>query len=374
MTPALADRAYLYILRQIADEAWPAHARVPSMRQIAQQCGASRRPVQAAVHRAAEEGLVVVRMRVGTTVRPGAASRAATLLGRWAAVRQPKRLAIALPDDALPLERDPEYLALVRALLPEAERHRLAATVVGVPLENQEAFARDLVRRYDAAFVIGVGPSHLDWLFDLQWRRFPALLLHRRVAGLRLPSLQMDYAGAARRAARTLADLGHRNMTLVYHSRFEPIMPKPGRFEAWLGYLQEAGLMDHCTMPLAACLTGMFPTVIDCLLHRMPGITALVLGNAAHAWRMAEDPRFAHLRFPRDLSLITLTAVDGAGWPAVWPEPSSFFPDTRRAAQCAVEMIGHLLRGNFGLPDLRVPLGFHPTDSIGPPRDDSIDP
>lgn len=66
--PTLADQVYDQLLRQIVDERYPLHSRLPPEKALAQSCGVSRPVLRAALARLREDGIIASRRGSGSYV------------------------------------------------------------------------------------------------------------------------------------------------------------------------------------------------------------------------------------------------------------------------------------------------------------------
>lgn len=66
--PSLADQVYDQLLRQIVDEQYPLHSRLPSEQALSQSCGVSRPVLRAALARLRDDGIIASRRGSGNYV------------------------------------------------------------------------------------------------------------------------------------------------------------------------------------------------------------------------------------------------------------------------------------------------------------------
>ena len=78
-----------------------------------------------------------------------------------------------------------------------------------------------------------------------------------------------------------------------------------------------------------------------------------------------ENEQFHHLKIPDEISIATVGSDENVDWPPHYPPVTSFALDTKRTAECAIEMIKKILAGDLHTPNIRVPLKINLTDSIG---------
>jgi DNA-binding LacI/PurR family transcriptional regulator len=355
-----------YILSQIASGTWLEGQGIPSSRQLALRFKVSPPIVRAACRQAHADGLLVVRPSRATSVAAGATARAQSLLAVRARAGG-HRLAILIPAKYFPLTGAPFQHRLAHETSLAAAGRGYRTTIVPVPDGDHAEFARQVIRHYDAAFIIEMRTANFPLAFALREQRFPVLLFNRHVAGLAAPSLNTDDYGATRRLAEMMIARGHRNLCLLATTVYESVLGEHGITDGWTDYLDETGASAACILPLAFAKPRQVVAVFEQLLALRPRITAFAFSSPVLLTRMAAHPRLQHLRVPDELSIAITGSMRDFQCPPGFPPVTSFEIDWDRAGHCAVEMIDRMLAGDAQPKDIRVPLNLQLTESIGPP-------
>ncbi|NIA21636.1 MAG: substrate-binding domain-containing protein [Anaerolineaceae bacterium] len=367
------------LLRRLASGCWPPGTRLPPSRRLAAEFAVSRKSLQAALKRAVGYELLNVRQRRPVVVLPGAQERARKLLLEHSQRLAIRQVAILVPDDYLPLAKSsPLWGLMVNDVTREAERRKIQATLLGWAPREQMAVARSLARKeYDAAIVLAFEPVYLVSLSMLHEQGFPLVIFDHRVPGLDLPAVIVDDYAASRDIANRLVKLGHRNLCLVDPSSSpDPSVPRP-LVGGWLDYLKDNGLLETCSMPLYVPLwrhhLGVWNRTFRMIFQGRDRPTALVFTHSPWAKSFLDDPQFADLEVPRQISLATFEPLPrGISTGPRRPPLTTVQIDHQRTVQCMIEMVEKMLSGDDYPPTtIRVPLKIRQTASIGEaPADD----
>ncbi|MBN2584212.1 MAG: substrate-binding domain-containing protein [Planctomycetes bacterium] len=366
--PVVKDRVQRYLLQKLAIGEWtPGHV-IPSLRKASYELRISHRPVNLVWREAIEQGLLARNERGEAAVTERGPELARAILAELARRNDLKRLAILLPQlFSVPLNPTvaPLQSQLVQAVTTAATARSYDCRVISLQAADQLHQAADLVRSYDAAFIVGLSPQYLPALTHLAESGLPTLMYQRKIPGVSIPSLTTDYSGAARRLAELLVSNGHRNITLItsLHSEMitdERVLSQRGWFEA----LESTGILHGCAMPVLFDL-GPHNVMLEKLLALRPRVTGLVVGTPSTLVSLTTVPQFSGLRVPEDLSVAAISSVGHFVFPPVFPPITCFDVDWPRAGQCAVEIIDQMIGGNSSPKSIRVPLHLRLTDSIG---------
>jgi DNA-binding LacI/PurR family transcriptional regulator len=135
--------------------------------------------------------------------------------------------------------------------------------------------------------------------------------------------------------------------------------------------LDDEGVLRDCPLPVYILpdlpLLKQNPCAFDALLCRPDRPTALFFYCPVWADVILRDPRFARFRVPEDISLVVGMPGERFRPPHGCPPLCTLDFDYNRYAECIVEMVQGMLRGNSQTERLAVPLRWLPTESIGPP-------
>lgn len=230
---------------------------------------------------------------------------------------------------------------------------------------------------FDAAFAIGFHCEHLVSLMTLQELHFPVVTFNRNSVDVPLPSVRIDDYSSSRQAVAMLADLGHRNLCMVTHEMNSPHGPY-GRTSGWLEALIEYDLLQYCIQPIYigtdAANINFYSPVFAGMMAARQRPTALVFAHLPWAMKFLQDDRFRSLAVPEELSLITFESCDQLQRIRHVPPLTNFRCDTKRMAECALEMVERMLKGDRELPPIRVSMQLTLTTSIAPPPADEVRP
>jgi DNA-binding LacI/PurR family transcriptional regulator len=286
-----------------------------------------------------------------------------------------RRMAILFPEAFMPPSRSPSYTALLRSLADEAAARNTTTEVVPWTVQNQVAVADSLVRRgFDRALVLGYTAMFATSLYTMFNRGFPFIIFNRRIPGLALPSVVYDVHVAAQRMADRLVSLGHRNICLMGHphdymAEVETDLPaNRGKVSGWLEYLQQKGLIESCAMPLYLAwepVLGLFNRTFRTIMDGPDRPTAILFAHSPWAGKFLADPHLSRFRVPQELSLATFESTVGMQRPEGCPPLTNIEINYARTAQCVMETIEKLAKGESNVPTIRVPLDTEVTESLG---------
>lgn len=365
--PVVKDRVQRYFLQKLATGEWPPGAAIPSLRKASYELRVSHRPVYLVWREAAEQGLVTRNDKGEAIVTERGPELAKAILADLALKNDSKRLAILL-SQVFKVPVDPKIAPLqshlVQTVTEAANRRGYHCHVTNIEQSNQLQQAAEVVRSYDAAFVIGLSPVQTPFLTHLTESGLPTLMYQRKIPGVKVPSLTNDFSGAARRLAELLANNGHRNITLITTHHSEMItdshnLPQRGWYEA----LEAAGILRDCAMPVLFDL-GPHDILLEKLLMLRPRITGLVITSPTTLVSLAGMPSFAGLRVPEDLSVAAISSVGHFDFPPVFPPVTHFDMDWPRVGQCAIEIIDQMVCGGGTPKSVRLPLQLRLTESL----------
>jgi len=373
--PAIVDDVLDRLLTRLASGAWEGGSGLPSVRRLASEFGVSRRTIQAAERKAASLGLLDIRQRQPVTIRADASAHARELLEQRHG-RRP-RIAILLAEPHFPVTRNVFYAALVTNMVHEAARHEMEATPVDWPVREQMALAAALPGQgFDAAVLVGFDADYIASLFALHQRGFPVMVFNHHVPGLDLPTVTIDLYSASQVIVDRLFRFGHRNMCMVIHPDSHAEIRaglKRDRAKAagWADRLHEHGLLEECSMPVYMpwehSQIGIYNSTFRLILRSPRRPTAIVFAHSPWAKVFLTDPEFGRLRVPEEISLATFESVKHIPAAPRRPTITSIEIDHARTAQCIIETLQKMLRGDPRPPVIRVALKMHLTDSVGPP-------
>lgn len=364
-----AERAFEGLLRRVAVGQWVAGRRLPPVRELEREFGVSHMTMLAALRLAADQGLVAVHPRRPVVVLAGAREQARRLLAGRAGQPESRRVALMVPDCFWPADHMPFFGDIIAAIRREAAKMDLAVQTVRWPLTDQVAFAHGLADRgFGAAFALGVRAEYLAALYVLQQQRFPVVVFNVRIPQLSLPAVTIDEYGGAQQLAAILAGLGHRNLCLVSYACDMRLVGDRHRVMGWLDYLEEAGLMNSCLMPV-----HYLPPREDAIRHFVRILTsadcptAMVFAYGLLYQRFADESAHRRIRVPEQVSTATFDAIMHASEGSWRSQVTTASIDMKRAAQCILELVEETMKGNLQPRSIRVPMHIHMTGSIGPP-------
>jgi len=354
------------LLRCIVAGDWAPGDELPTVRQLERRLAASRVTLVEALRRAADADVILPRARRPAVLTPDAAERARSLLRAMRSDDVHRRVALLVPQSVLPLRY--HHRDLFEAHLPAraAERH-IDIRIVPWPIAGQQEFVERLIRDdFGAALAMGVKAEHLLTLHLLRQHRFPVLVFNRQVPDLPFPSIAFDEYAAAQRIAHTLADLGHRNLCLVYPAYDERLGFGESRVNGWIDFLHGQGLLDHCAVPVYYVATKQESDLFAPLLRLRNRPTAIVFGYVG-LWKefVARHPA-APFRVPQDVSLAVFNYHGHTDEPAWCPPVAAVMDNVEQTAERMADMLDRMLGGQLAPGDVVVQLQMMAGPSIGP--------
>lgn len=367
--PRIVNRVVERILRGLAHGTWRPGDSLPPSRALADEFGVSLATVQAAIRRAAHYKLLEVRQRQPVAIRADAAERALRILHRLSARPAARHLAILVPETDMRGDEiaDTYWRTVAQNVTSAAKRKDIRATVVRWPLLTQVALAHDLpTRGFGAAVALGVAPEYLISLHEMSRQRFPVLLHDRWIPWLNLPAVTRDAYGAAQRMAEMFIHQGHRNVCMICQLSRTSLLGGRDSIAGWLDYLRDADVLDTCTPPVCYIPPDRDPHPFVCRILGAPdGATGALFVGTAMAERIFQDPRYAHLKVPDDISVIAFGPANQIPQTPWRPALTHSLVDHERMAQCVIEQIEKMLDGEIHPPSIRVPLKIEATASVG---------
>jgi len=364
------------VLRGLSAGVWPPGSSLPPSRELAAEFGVAPRTVMAALQRVAAHGLLQIASRHPTLVLPEASQLAEELLARQTIRESTRQLAILVSDAHLPPPRNVFYAGVTDAVVLASTRRGMRAKVVPWLLEKHLDIAASLHHSgFDAAIFIGFHPGYLDAIYMLCERHFPLVVFNRPLPGLMTPTVTVDDYSAVQRIGEHLVKFGHRNMCLVAnpHHVFasgEAQRGFPGgRTHGWMDFLDSQGIITECAMPVHIPWSRRMPMYDHTFMKVFDSSqrpTAILFAHGPYAKDFLLDPRFAGLKVPEEISLVTFEAQRDIPTVPWCPEMTGIELDTTRVAQCMVEMIEKVLAGQTDLPPIRIPMTINMTESVGP--------
>lgn len=360
------------IIRKLAGGRWREGRPLPPTRRLAAELHVSRGPMQRALRRIAQLGMIQVRPRQPAIVLPGAMAHAQRMLLRLVRLRSLRRIAILVPEIFLSTEPVyPFYNAAIDALSEAFQRRRMTTKLVPWSDKDQLATADSVLHgSCDAAIILGLLPSYLPATSVMHERGFPLVIFNRRPPGLELPTVVMDDYSASQRLAERLVALGHRNLCMVSQQTGVLASNPRERVLGWLEFLAEKSLLDDCSMPIYSPVwtpwLKPYSRAFKMLMFSEEHPTAIVFAHYAWAKDFLKDPDFSSLSVPQDVSLAMFETDRNIATVSWCPPLTTVDINLQRAASCATEVFQHIMAGEEHTPSIRIPMEFHFTDSIGP--------
>lgn len=367
--PHAANQVARLLLRRLSSGVWRHPQAIPGSLVLAADFGVSQVTMLGALRQLAGQGLLDIRPRRPVTVCKGASERAADLLRFRTMSPSARRVAVLVPAHLLPFPQGDYYQTITALIDREARRRGFECYIVSWPQQTQIPFLQQhVLRHFGAAVAICVTTEYLPSLHFLSEQQAPVLLLNRWLPWLNSPNLGRDDYEAAKRIGRLLLENGHRNVCLVVAQMTDGLNGPRGRVHGWLDFLQESHLAETSDPGILAMPPlGLSCSFVRHLLAADDGPTALVFAHAYLAKRFFEEPALATVRVPGRISVATFDSSDTIPTTPRRPALTSITLDSRRAAECVIEIIERLLRGERDHLSIRLSLDINVTASIGPP-------
>ncbi len=355
------------IARKIQEGAWSPGRPVPSLRSLALLFGVARATVDAAVREAVAEGLLRTQARRGTRVAEGALGRARQLLEAQRKQQGSEKIAILLPDvrgNCMPIY----YRNVVCHVQRQAEKMGWRAEPVFWPLGRREQFPRLVADQgFDGALCIVDRSELFAPLYLLRQYRFPLVLYNRRFLDLPLPAVMFDEYRAVQRLGELLMTMGHRRMTLLLVQNTSADGFSRQQLAGWLDLCRRHELLEHWDEPVYFLSHPDLERGMRGYFRRRPLPSAIVLGGGwlAQTFLRLDD---LGLRIPQDLSVTACYGHPGSYRGCENGALTAMRPDLERMAECSLEMLARMIRGEPYPPPVRLPCHLVRGDSIRPPE------
>jgi len=362
---AIAERALVHLLRELAAGRWSPGTRLPPVRELAREVRVSQTTLIAALRLAAGHGVLEVRERQPVVVLPDGPEQARRVLERLETRPASRCLAVLVPEAGWPV--DIHTQRLLYALAGAAADKGVETRPLKWPLANQVAFAHRLsAGDYGAALVMGGGADYLPALDELHRQRFPVVLNIRSMSRLDLPTVSSDSYAASWHVGEIMARHGHRNLCMVAQLAVGTWRGSRDRVDGWLDFLDSSGLIASCTTPAHFVPANRDPAPhIQRLFGYPGGPTAVLFAGAGIAEAVLTDERYASARVPDEVSMATFGPSGDIPVTPWRPRLTSITDNYQRTAQCTLEIVEQLLAGNPSPPSIRIPRVIHQTASIG---------
>jgi len=364
----LTERVVESLLRGLADGRWSSGEALPPGRRQAAKFDVSLGPYQAAIRQLADQGLLRVRQRRPVVVADGAAQRARDLLEQRRRHPATRGLALLMPERLMHVQKGTYWHEVIQAIIREAERREIPASVVKWPRLGPVEFAhRMLTSGFSAAVALAMVALQIQSLDCLVKEGFPVMVHNRRLPWLNVPSVVRDDFRAMRRIGEIFALNDHRNMCYaaspVAVNRDE-LLDGRGSIDGWLDFLGQSGLLASCHPPIHIINKGY--DCLDQILESANPPTALVIADAESGELFGPGGALAKVRIPDELSVAIVdetTPIPITPWR---PPLTRITVDHGRYGECVLEMVEKLQAGNLHPRSVRVALQINLTDSIGP--------
>jgi len=176
-----------------------------------------------------------------------------------------------------------------------------------------------------------------------------------------------DY-GAAQQIGKLLLNLGHQRMALILARNAADEHFDNRQIAGWLDFCRQHDLFQHWEEPVYVICHPDLRRALAAYLARPALPTAIVLGSPALAGALVGLGDLS-LNIPRDLSVAAWQYPTPNGAAAGgFPELTSVRPNLERMAECSLEMLDQMIRGESYPPPVRLPCTLVRTDSVAPPR------
>lgn len=237
------------------------------------------------------------------------------------------------------------------------------------PAGMGEADYLDVLLDHDVTGVVivsGLGADstaaadHARYL-DLLARGVATVLVNGRPAGLEVPAVTVDHAGAARLGVAHLAALGHRQVGLAIGPR--RYLPSIELLDGYRAGIDAAGQEGEHVSETLYGIEGGHAAAVQLLAR---GVTGIVCGSDLMAMGAMRAVREAGLDVPGDVSVV---GFDDAGPnPYVHPPLTSIQQPFESMAQAAVQLLNEQPIEAGPMPELRFRPELIARASTGPVR------
>jgi LacI family repressor for deo operon, udp, cdd, tsx, nupC, and nupG len=207
-------------------------------------------------------------------------------------------------------------------------------------------------------------PQLPPFLEDLRERKFPVVLINRRLKPALFHQVSADYAAGVKQVIETLASLGHRRV--AYISGEPALLPIRQRFSDFERYAARCQFDNDPKLVVSSELTspGGYAACrqLWSALERKP--TAIVTFSdsvAIGALRFLLDTR---VQVPADVSLVSFDGLPGAEF--THPSISTVATPMYEIGKRAFELLMELIENEHSQPqDVVLPVKLMPRESMG---------
>lgn len=230
-------------------------------------------------------------------------------------------------------------------------------------LKNPERQLERLVGTHpSSAWILYLASEQIQRWFDRE--KIPTLIYGSPFPGVSLPFVVADWGAAAYHAGVQLIRQGHRVIgVLEYHERFPGLVAEEKGLEQALAPLGDEGRLvvftdDRTPETVARSLERAFA------MKDRP--TALVLTATAQLLTCYSWLTSRGIRVPQDVSLVSL--ANDSWFSDLMPPISHYEPDSRSSPRnIAIRVMELVASGRVTRESVRVPMGYIPGATIGPP-------
>lgn len=268
-------------------------------------------------------------------------------------------------ESAFPAEPDDFYYPFIVGIEREAQEHEvdLVLFTSGYRTSSHRSLYRDGVNRLriaDGSILLGLHPDVSELRRIVREGYHVVFIGRRRIEGIDIPSIHIDYRAAVQQMVRELVGLGHREIGYVQ----QRVLDEP-REDFRLGWLAAA---SEGSLSLAHTVTADADDIsADWVRGAMArGVSAFILENRHQAHRFAQVAGQIGLGIPYDVSVIVLesdasTTSEGRPWTHLEPPRIEI---GRRSVRLLLEL---LTEPREHIEHQLVGCGFSPGSTVSAP-------
>lgn len=250
----------------------------------------------------------------------------------------------------LPFMKDLSLGNFTEGLSPIMQANNLDVLMTTMAYLNHKN-AEEIIQEFDGLiYYVQYPESHLDLFAALAFKKFPVILLDKKIYDLPFPTIMSENTGGGFSATNYLIQDGHHRIAYLFG---QESLPQSVR-QRYLGYIQaikEAGLDFLTTIEDKKNIQT---HLIDYVKEN--SITALVCENdltAIHAMKFLKEAGFL---IPEDISIVGFDNIQAAS--LVEPPLTTVAQDFKRLGQIAGQYLVDSMRDNQLLDDKKIPVAL----------------
>ncbi|EPH96048.1 transcriptional regulator, GntR family [Enterococcus faecalis 13-SD-W-01] len=211
--------------------------------------------------------------------------------------------------------------------------------------------AQDIMNEFDGLIYYPLQTEqHLALLFELSLKRFPVVILDKKIYELAFPAVLSDNLNGGKIATEYLIQNGHKNIAYLFGSKEHPQSVR----QRYLGYLQA---LNNAKIDVHTSLDDYFIETQELInsIHQN-NTTAFVCENDLTAIQTINRLKKSGYSFPEDFSIIGFDDIQAAA--LIDPPLTTIAQDFEQLGSLAGEKLIALINGEVDITDTNVPVSL----------------